>query len=181
MQFLFLGVGNLHRGDDGVGPYMAKILAEEGGLAKLGVTVSPHSGEGISLIQIWEGAEKLVVVDAMRAGKKTGAIHRFDAVADVLHSGVFRYSSHVFGLAEAVELARKLGKLPKSMIIYGIEGAQWAFGEPFSKPVEKAVAKVREAVLKEFGVCAEKKKAGAVPKREGRITPASRTKTTKRK
>jgi len=151
MRKLFIGVGNLHRGDDGVGPFLAQRMAEEGDLALLGVEVTPHSGEGISLMQLWDGAEQVVIVDAMRTGKNLGAIHRFDVLADVLHSGVFRYSSHVFGLAEAVELARKLGKLPKSMIIYGIEGSSWTFGEPFSKVVAKAAERVRDQVLQEFG------------------------------
>ncbi|MGE4351652.1 MAG: hydrogenase maturation protease, partial [Bdellovibrionales bacterium] len=122
MTVLFLGVGNLHRADDGVGPYLAERLAADPAFAQNGIEVLPHSGEGASLIHLWEGAKKVVIVDAMKSGLKVGEVRRFDAVKETLHYGVFRYSSHLFSLAEAVEMSRALDSLPQEMIVYGIEG-----------------------------------------------------------
>lgn len=150
MKNIFLGVGNLHRADDGIGPYIAERLAEHTGLSKANVEVIPHSGEGASLMHIWEGADKVVVVDAMRSGGSLGSVHRFDAIQDVLSYGVFRYSSHLFGLAEATEMSRKLEVLPKELIIYGIEGEQFDFGADMSPEVSKAVEAVEKEVIKEF-------------------------------
>ncbi len=152
MANIFLGVGNLHRADDGVGPFMAKRLAGQDGLKKAGVTVMEHSGEGASLMHIWQGADKVVVVDAMRSGGNPGSVHRFDAITDILSYGVFRYSSHLFGLAEATEMSRKLKMLPKELIIYGIEGEQFDFGADMSPEVAAAVEEVEAAVIAEFVV-----------------------------
>ena len=152
MTLLFLGVGNLYRADDGVGPLLAQKLADDKKLIKLGVDVSPHSGEGVSLMHLWEGADKVVIVDAMKSGGKLGSVHRFDAMAQTLNHGVFRYSSHLFGLAEATEMARALGKLPKAMIIYGIEGIEFTFGAAMSPKVAAQLPKLEKAVRKEFGV-----------------------------
>ncbi len=150
MSLLFLGVGNLYRGDDGVGPYLAHKMAESGVLDEQGVEVLPHSGEGASLIHIWEGQDKVVIVDCMKTGLPLGTVQRFDAVKEKLNGGVFRYSSHLFGLAEAVEMARQLGKLPPEMIIYGIEGISFTFEDPRSAEVEAALPEVEAAIIKDF-------------------------------
>jgi len=150
MSILFLGVGNLHRADDGVGPLMAERLAADPVFMANGITVQPHSGEGASLIHVWEGLDRVVIVDAMKSGAPLGSIHRFEPISDVLKHGVFRYSSHLFGLAEAVEMSRALGSLPKSMIIYGIEGQEFTFGANLSPEVEKALPELEAAVRKEF-------------------------------
>ncbi len=156
MKLLFLGVGNAHRGDDGVGPFLAEKLAENKELAARGVDVLAHGGEGASLMDLWGGADKVVIVDAMKTKRKHGLIQRFDAIAEKLHGGVFRYSSHLFGLAEAVEMSRALGSLPKEMIIYGIESRIFDFGAPLSAPVAAAAAKVEQEVLKDFGLTGKK-------------------------
>lgn len=152
MVVLFLGVGNLHRADDGVGPYIAERLAADPVFAAEGIDVQPHSGEGASLMHLWEGAQKVVIVDAMKSGGKLGEVRRFDAVKETLHHGVFRYSSHLFGLAEAVEMSRALGSLPAEMIIYGVEGIEFTFGAERSPEVEKVLPAVEAAIRKEFGV-----------------------------
>jgi len=151
MAILFLGVGNLHRADDGVGPALALKLADDKLFMKKGIEVQPHSGEGASLIHLWEGAERVVIVDAMKSGARCASVHRFDAITQPLHYGVFRYSSHLFGLAEAVEMSRQLGTLPKAMIIYGIEGRNFTFGDPMSSSVLKAMWRVEKSVRDDFG------------------------------
>ena len=150
MKIMFLGVGNLHRADDGVGPLVAEHLLADKKFMKKGIHVQPHSGEGASLIHVWEGADRVVIVDAMKSDAPLASIHRFDAAAQKLHNGVFRYSSHLFGLAEAVEMSRMLGSLPKQMVIYGIEGQEFTFGAELSPEVKAALPDVEEAVRKEF-------------------------------
>ena len=150
MKIMFLGVGNLHRADDGVGPIVAEHFLADKKFMKKGIHVQPHSGEGASLIHVWEGADRVIIVDAMKSGAPLGSVHRFDAIEQTLHHGIFRYSSHLFGLAEAVEMSRALGSLPKAMIIYGIEGQEFTFGAELSPEVKAALPEVEAAVRKEF-------------------------------
>ena len=63
----------------------------------------------------------------------------------------FRFSTHAFGLAEAVELARALGRLPPRLIVYGIEGKSFEAGVGLSPEVGAAVQEVVERVLGELG------------------------------
>ncbi len=133
---VILGIGNRYRSDDAVGPAVADRLAA------LGLPAREHSGEGAGLIEAWSGAGRVVVVDAMQSGAKPGTVRRLDAGAEALPTGLFRYSSHRFGLAEAVETARALGRMPASLVIYGIEGRAFGFGETLSPEVAEAVEEV---------------------------------------
>jgi hydrogenase maturation protease len=53
--------------------------------------------------------------------------------------GLLSTSTHSVGVAETVELARSLGRLPTRLLIYGIEGAKVGLGEGLSREVERAV------------------------------------------
>lgn len=150
MKLLFLGVGNRDRGDDAVGPLLAEQLADDKNLKKLDVESFPHSGEGASLMDAWRDADLAVVVDAMKSGAEVGTIRRFDAAQEKLNVGEFYYSSHLFSLAEAVEMARLLKRLPKALIIYGIEGQEYSFGKPLSQEVDVAMREVKRMVLEDF-------------------------------
>jgi len=149
-KFLFLGVGNRDRGDDAVGPRVAEKLAADPVFQRLNVDILSHGGEGASLMDLWQGTRKTVIVDAMKSGAVVGTVRRIDANADRLESGVFHYSSHLFGVAEAVEMARQLDRLPEALVIFGIEGRIYDFGAPLSPEVESALEDVTVQVKREF-------------------------------
>ena len=137
---LILGIGNRFRRDDGVGPAVADRLAA------LGIPAQEHSGEGAGLIDAWSGAARVVVVDATQSGAAPGTIARLDAVDAAPPRGLFRYSSHLFGLAEAVETARALGRLPENLVIWGIEGAEFGFGDTLTPVVAAAAEAVAQRI-----------------------------------
>ncbi len=60
-----------------------------------------------------------------------------------------RSSTHSFGVAEAVELARALGRLPARIVVFGIEGRDFAQGEGLSPDVDAAVDEVVRRVTEE--------------------------------
>jgi hydrogenase maturation protease len=86
-------------------------------------------------------------VDAVESGAAPGTLHRFDAGAGPIPAGVFRSSTHAFGVGDAVELARVLGRLPGRVVVYGVEGGEFAAGEGLTAPVEAAVEPAAQAVL----------------------------------
>jgi len=107
--------------------------------------------DGVSLMEAWRDFERVILVDAACSGAVPGAIHRFDATQSELPCGLFHYSSHLFGVAEAVELARQLGRLSERLVVYGIEGAMFAYGEGLSAGVAEAVERVAHGILVELG------------------------------
>jgi hydrogenase maturation protease len=130
---LIAGVGNAWRGDDAAGLVAARRLRE----TLPGVRVVEVEGDPAALLDLWAGAERAIVVDAVRSGAPPGTIHRVDASA--LPAGLRSASTHALGLADAVELARALGRLPARLELYGIEGARFETGEGLTPAVARAV------------------------------------------
>lgn len=126
---LILCIGNRYRQDDALGPLAADRLSA------MGLPVLELSGEGAGLIEAWTGGGLVVVVDALQSGAPAGTLRRIDVGREPLPAGLFRYSSHRFGLAEAVETARALNRLPDRLILFGVEGAAFGFGETLSPAV----------------------------------------------
>jgi hydrogenase maturation protease len=143
-----IGVGNPWRRDDGAGLAVARLLA---GTLPDGVEVLEREGEPASLIDAWEGAESVWLADAISSGAAAGTVRRLDATSQELPPELFRTSTHHLGLAEAVELARTLGRLPQRLVVYGVEGASFEIGEELTAEArrgsEQAATAIREEVL----------------------------------
>ncbi len=129
---LVIGIGNPWRGDDGVGHAAVDALAGAPGL-----TTATCSGEPAELMELWQGHDPVILVDAIVTGAAPGTLHRLDAREPLPHGD--GYSSHGIGLAEAVELARSLGELPESLIVHGIEPAQLEDGTGLAPEVRRAI------------------------------------------
>jgi hydrogenase maturation protease len=145
---LVIGLGNEYRRDDAVGLVVARRLREA---APESVLVLEETGEGASLLESWQDADTVILIDAVQSGAAPGTLHRLDARERPIAKKFFRFSTHAFGLAEAVELARALGRLPPRLVVYGVEGRSFEAGVGLSPEVEAAVQVVVERVLGELG------------------------------
>jgi hydrogenase maturation protease len=144
-----IGIGNRLRCDDAAGLLVAERLRAE--LPEIDVLTL--DGEPSALLDAWESADKVIVVDAVSSGGRPGTIHRVDASERDLPRDLFPASTHALGLAEAVGLARALGRMPGSLVVYGIEGGSFETGESLSPPVQAAVERVAELVRGEVARC----------------------------
>ena len=142
-----IGVGNLYRGDDAVGRIVAQCLKRE---ATDRVTIIEKDCDGAALMECWEGADMVILIDAVHSGALPGTIYRLDAQAQPIPATYFHYSSHAFGVAEAVELSRTLNQLPPRFIIYGIEGKYFEPGDGLTGEVTKAAQDVLEQIQKDI-------------------------------
>ena len=113
------------------------------------VTVLEREGEPTSLIDAWNGADVVWLVDAVSSASAAGSVHRFDASRDPLPAAFGGTSTHHFGLPEAVELARSLRRLPRRLVVYGIEGASFDAGDELSPAVAAVVDAVAASIRDE--------------------------------
>ncbi|HEU5298954.1 MAG TPA: hydrogenase maturation protease [bacterium] len=143
---LVIGIGNTMRRDDGAGLAVAEAVRA----ARPEIEVLTTGGDGAALLDAWAGARRVVVIDAARSGRPPGSIQRFDAAASALPRVMSSASTHVFGLADAVELARALGALPAGLIVYAVEGADFTAGEGLSPQLMAAVPGVADLVCAEL-------------------------------
>ena len=145
---LVIGVGDPYRRDDGVGLIAGRRLAAA---ARGRARFVEGSGAALPLMEAWAGAEAVIVIDAVRAGAEPGTVHRVDPHAASLLRPRFRSSTHGAGVAEAIELARALGRLPPRVVVLGVEGRQFDPGVGLSPEVEAAIDEVVARGLREIG------------------------------
>jgi hydrogenase maturation protease len=143
-------VGNPWRCDDAAGLEVARLLR---GTLPAGVELLEREGEPTALIDAWEGADVLWLVDAVSSGAEPGTLHRLDASESELPQDLFRRSTHHVGVAEAVELARVLGRLPARTIVFGIEGGSFEIGDELTPAVAAAIDNTADAVRVEVTAC----------------------------
>ncbi len=144
-----IGVGNRFRRDDGAGLEVASRLRA---IQPAGCRIVEEEGEPGSLIRDWELVNEALVVDAVSTGAEPGTLHRFDATAEPLPVELFRSSTHTLGIADAVELARELKRLPPRLAVYGIEGESFDTGEGLSPAVEATVERLVAELCDELRV-----------------------------
>lgn len=150
-RLLVLGVGNPHRGDDGLGPYAARHLSDLlQGHARADLRILSVDGEATTLLERLSQADHVYLIDACRSKAAPGALFRFDARAGALPTAHFGLSSHGPGLAEALELARALDLMPARCIVYAIEGESYAPGAALTRAArlgaKRAALRIREEI-----------------------------------
>jgi hydrogenase maturation protease len=143
-----IGVGNRFRHDDAAG---LEVAARLHALKPAGVHVVEEEGEPASLLDAWAGVDEVLVVDGVNSGAPAGRMHRFEVGRDPLPVELFRHSTHALGVADAVELARELDRLPRRLAVYGIEGENFEAGEGLTPIVEVAVQELVDELYAEFG------------------------------
>lgn len=143
---LIIGVGNDYRGDDGAGLVVVRALRA---LELPCLRIVEHSGEAAALMDTWRDARHVFVIDAAHAGAKPGAIFRIEAHATPIPSPLLSRSTHDLGVAAAIEIARLMECLPGYLVVYAIEGRDFAVGSRPSAPIERACREVVARVAEE--------------------------------
>jgi hydrogenase maturation protease len=129
------------RGDDAAGLVVARQLKEQG------LDAREHESDTLDLLECWRAEDAVVLIDATCSGAAAGTVVTLDGWRPGM-AAVWRCSTHTVGVAEALELARVLGRLPARLVIYGIEGRRFEAGGPMSAEVERACEEVAGLIAK---------------------------------
>ncbi|HTW88134.1 MAG TPA: carbamoyltransferase HypF [Candidatus Binataceae bacterium] len=111
-----IGIGSPF-GDDAVGLMAARLLAEA---PPSNCEVLAADRPGAALVDLLEGAQAAILIDAVRSGRPPGTIHEF-AFGELDRSTARFVSSHDLGVAAAIQLAQKLKRGPHVGRVIGIE------------------------------------------------------------
>jgi hydrogenase maturation protease len=146
-----IGIGNAGRGDDGVGPAAIAALQDA---PPPGVELALARGDMLALLDEWIDADRVFLVDAVAPGGAPGRVVRIDASGSTVTDELGAFAStHAFNLAETIELARALDRLPAHLVIYGIEGVNFEPGAPLSPAVMRALPELLNGLRMECGAC----------------------------
>ena len=103
---LIIGLGNPDRGDDAAGILVARRLRE------CGIDAVEHTSTTLDLLDVWAASDRVIVADAVISRAAAGSIQVWDPWKLPLENAIFRASTHEFSLADTIELARALNRLP---------------------------------------------------------------------
>jgi hydrogenase maturation protease len=128
-----IGVGHDDRADDAAGPIVARMVAPH---LPDGWSALQHHGDLTALVDLCEGMDEVVLVDAVVSGAPVGSIHHVNLLDESLPPLAAAGSTHGIGLVEAVALARTLGRAPGRVTLVGLEASRVAVGDTMSLEVQ---------------------------------------------
>lgn len=141
---LVLGLGNPWRGDDGVGPALIAALQTHG--APPNATLLDGGTAGLEMVLLWEGYQRVIIIDAADLGCRPGAWQRLDLSRTPLAAHPLTGTLHAAGLAEALALAQALDQLPPQLILFGVQPHSVGWEAGLSPAVAAALPHLCEAV-----------------------------------
>ena len=145
MKCVILGVGNLLLKDEGIGVHIAQALQKMP--LPDGVEVV-DGGTSPDLPYLVEGADKLIVVDAVQAGGEPGSIYRLTP-EDIVARPEALMSIHQMGLLESLRTLRLDGG-PKEVVIIGVEPEEIGWGLEPSPKLQERLLEIIKATLREI-------------------------------
>ena len=162
-----IGVGNDFRRDDATGWAVVARLSRAAERWRLpeGMVWRVCDGDPARLISLWEGVGLAVVIDSARADPANpGRVHRFEPDSDQWSAIHGTTSSHGLGLGDAVDLARRLDRMPGRLVVYAVEGADFSLGVGMTEMVAAAVDVVAERIADEITAYAGSPAARSLPR-----------------
>ena len=139
-----LGIGNLLLGDEGVGVHAASALLEKGSLSQ-DTEVLAVGTAILDALPALETAERVIVMDAMKAGGAPGTIYRI-AYKDCKKPETLA-SMHGFDLSRVMTLTGRTD-LPE-VTVFGVEPEQMGWSMALSDTVAMALPALVNAVSAE--------------------------------
>jgi hydrogenase maturation protease len=159
-SILIGGIGNVLLGDDGLGPYVIRLLesqydfGDEIELADLGTPA-------LDLTHRIAGRHGVILVDCIASEEHSaGTVLLYDKGALLSAIPTRRLDPHSPAVSECILTAEMLGASPENAWLIGVVGASFEPGRPLSSTVRGALWKVVDAIgyeLKRLGVKFEKR------------------------
>jgi hydrogenase maturation protease len=145
-RVVVIGVGNLLMKDEGIGIHALEALQQIDLPADVELV---DGGTSPDLIAYTKAGDKLIIIDAAKAGGEPGAIYRFlpeDLTGDI---GALT-SAHELGVTQNLSLMSLLGNRPSETVIIGIEPEEIAPGLELSAALQQKMPQIVKVVLKEI-------------------------------
>ena len=145
---LILGIGNVLLKDEGIGVRVAEKMQQMS--LPPDVEVLEGGVKGLDLIYFIEGREKVIVVDAVKAGAPPGTLFRFTDKDLAAKKGTLR-SAHGIDFSDVIAITGFMGIKPPEIVFLGIEPESLDASMELSPLMAKNIPILINLVLKEIG------------------------------
>jgi len=143
---LIIGCGNLLSGDEGIGVHLIEYLKNK--TLPEDIELLDGGTAGFELIDFIRSAQKVVIVDAVKAGGRPGQIYRFGP-EDFETENRPKMSVHGISLKDVFASAEKLGPLPAIKII-AAEPKDTGPGTELSGQLRQSLPRLAQLALAEM-------------------------------
>jgi len=148
-KVLIGGVGNILLGDDGVGPYVLRLLEAMYEFGPGAETVDLGT-PALDLLYRIAGLDLLILIDAVDDGERPGTVTAYRKADLIEHARTVRMDPHSSALSESLLAAELLDNGPQDVVLVGITIGTCDSGCSLSDAVEKAVGAAIRMVLEEL-------------------------------
>jgi hydrogenase maturation protease len=132
---------------------VVEILAARG--LPRDVEIIDGGTQGFGIVNLMEGRQRVILVDAANVGKTAGQFARFTLDEVDLLDGTSplgegqHLNIHYAGLREALLLAQALDSLPQEIVVFGVQPANTDWESALSPEVEDRLPDLIDAILAE--------------------------------
>ena len=132
--------------DEGAGIRAVEELQERYDLSD-SVEIIDGGTMGLELLPYFEERSHILIIDAVKTGKKPGTIVRIENPPAFFQQ---KSSPHQIGLADVMGIAAITDNLPPNITLFGIEPKQLSTGLSFSAEVGQNLSRLVDMVVAEL-------------------------------
>jgi hydrogenase maturation protease len=148
VNILVLGIGNLLLQDEGAGVRAVEEFERKYEIPE-GVELLDGGTSGIELLQYIQGKDCLILLDVVKSGKPPGTFIRLEG-ENVPALFQKKISPHQLGLSDLLATAQLIDRMPKRVVLFGIEPKTIETGLEMSEEVGGAIGGVADMVALEL-------------------------------
>jgi len=141
-----VGVGNLLLKDEGIGIHIVRALQQRDIPPDI---IIIDGGTSIDLPYYLKDSNKLIIIDAVKAGSKPGTVYRFHPHGIDIESSDM-VSAHELGLKKSLEMMKLMENQPGETTIIGVEPKEIGWGTELSTDLQHKVPEIVNIILKEI-------------------------------
>ena len=145
-RIVVIGVGNLLLKDEGIGIHTVKALQEINLPRDIKII---DGGTAPDLIAYTQAGDKLIIIDAAKAGGEPGTIYRLQPQDLATDDGII--SVHELGVEQNLRLMSLMGNEPGEIVIIGVEPKEIGWRTELSPELQPVIPEIIKVILKEIG------------------------------
>jgi len=132
------GIGNILLGDDGVGPYIARLLTAYFEFDE-GVEIADLGTPALDLIDQISGRDAVILIDSIKVDSEPGSVLLYRKPDIMRHCPEVRMDPHSPALVETLLSVEMFAIAPRDVLLIGIAGASYDSGCRLSAPVSASI------------------------------------------
>jgi len=148
-RVLIGGVGNVLLADDGVGPYVARLLEARYQFEE-GVEIADLGTPALDLIDEISGRDAVILVDSVDTDAEPGSVLLYRKADVMQHAPGVRMDPHSPALVETLLSAELFAVAPAEVLLIGVKPKSFDAGCSLSEPVKASLEHVIAEVLGEL-------------------------------